>query len=115
MSGEPECPYCVGGLCPEHQPLRGGPKVRALRPEEREHWAAFLEFVRAEPYPKTAEGWIEREALARLRWPGISELFEGWGVDAAAAVRASAERVGAGVVEQIIGRARATEREDERG
>jgi hypothetical protein len=63
--------------------------VRALRPGERESMAAFLAFCRAEPMPTTPEGWLQREAEARERWPDVADLFDGWGVDAAATARAA--------------------------
>jgi hypothetical protein len=51
--------------------------------------AAFLAFCRAEPMPTTPEGWLQREAEARERWPAVADLFDGWGVDAAATARAA--------------------------
>jgi hypothetical protein len=60
--------------------------VRAPTAAERAELAAFLAFARAEPYPETPEGWIQREAEARRRWPAAAALFDGWGVDAASAL-----------------------------
>lgn len=68
----------------------GGSVVRALRSGEREDMGAFLAFCRAEPMPTTPGGWLQREAEARERWPAIADLFDGWGVDAAATARAAA-------------------------
>ena len=57
--------------------------VRAPTADERDELAAFLKFARAEPMPETPEGWLEREAEARRRWPGAAAMFDGWGADAA--------------------------------
>lgn len=67
-------------------------RVRALQPGEREAMCAFLAFCRAEPMPTTPDGWLEREAEARRRWPAVADLFDGWGVDAAATARAAQAR-----------------------
>jgi hypothetical protein len=64
--------------------------VRPLRPGEAEAMKEFLAFCRAEPLPTDPDGWLQREAEARRRWPAIADLFDGWGVDAAATARAAA-------------------------
>lgn len=61
--------------------------VRAPTVAEQEELAAFLAFARAEPHPETWQGWLEREAEARRRWPSAAALFDGWGSDAAKAIR----------------------------
>lgn len=67
---------------PALEPSSRGVKVRAVQPQDREQWRAYLDFAQAQPFPTTREEWNEREAEARRRWPSVAELFEGWGVDA---------------------------------
>jgi hypothetical protein len=52
-----------------------GTKVRALRPEDRDAFEAYVRYCQAEPLPADAADAAKRLREAAERWPDIAALF----------------------------------------